>query len=139
MLLDTKIIFVWVVKKLSLLSEKQGLVDEVDRDADLQAGGIQRVVWGGEVGRAALQFLVEVGPGDKEAGLLHLEVGIQIHDGKVAALHLLLAMEGHRRGIVDGSVILGVIVAVNTHLHVQHAGNGEGGIQVAVDGEFGQR
>ena len=118
---------------------KQSLVDEVDRDADLQAGGIERVVRRGEVGVAALDFLVNVGPGDKEACLFHLEVGIQVHDGEVAAFHLLLAVEGHRRGIVDGSVILGVVVAVNTHLHVQHASDGEGSIQVAVDGELGQR
>ena len=118
MLLDTKIIFVWVVKKLSLLSEKQSLVDEVDRDADLQAGGIERVVRRGEVGVAALDFLVNVGPGDKEACLFHLEVGIQVHDGKVAAFHLLLAAEGHRRGVVDGRIVLGVVVAVHAQLHV---------------------
>ena len=105
----------------------------------MQAGGVEGIVGSGEVGIAAMDFLVEVGPSDKEAGLLHLEVGIQVQDGETAALQLLLPVEGHRCGIVGGSVILGVEVAVNAHLHVQHAGNGEGGIQVAVDGEFGQR
>ena len=112
------------------------LVHEVDRDTDLQAGGIERVMGSGKVGIAALDFLVEVGPSDEEAGLLHLEIGIQVHDGEVAALLFLLAVESHRGGIVCGGIVLGVVVAVNTHLHMQHARYGECGVQIAVDCEF---
>ena len=98
--------------KLFKLFEKS--VDEVDADAQLQSCRVERVVWSSEVGVSAVEFLIEVCPSDEEAGLLHLEIGIQVHDGKVAAFHLLLAMEGHRRGIVGGRIILGVIVAVHT-------------------------
>ena len=94
------------------------LVDEVDADAELQARGVERVVRCGKIGIAAVNLLIEMGPSDEEAGLLHLEVGIEVHDGKVAAFHLLLTMEGHRRGVVDGRIVLGVVVAVHAQLHV---------------------
>ncbi len=120
------------MKKTLLIS-----VHEVDAHAHLQAGGVERVVRGGKVGVAAVDLLVEVGPGDKKSRLLHPEVGIQVHDHEVAALHLLLAVEGHRCRVIGRGVVLGVIIAVNAHLHVQHAGDGEGGVQVAVDGKLG--
>ena len=92
----------------------------------------------GKISTAARNLLVEMSPGYEKPGLFHLEVGIQVHDGEAAAFDFLLSVEGHRGGIVGRCIILGVVITVNTSLNVKHMGDDKGGIQIAVNREFGQ-
>ena len=111
------------------------LVGKVDAHTHLEAARIEWIVWDGKVVVATEDLAVGMRVDHKEAGLLQLEVGIDVGQQEVAALLLLLGVEGHRGGVVGRGIVLGVVISVDAYLHMQHLGNHKLGIEVAVDRE----
>ena len=74
---------------------------------------------------AAEYFAVGVGVDNKEARLLHLEVGIEACQQEISSFLFMLGVEGHCGRVIGGCVILGVIITIDTHLRFNNIATGE--------------
>ena len=114
-------------------------VREINRQSELETAWIYWMVKGGEIFLSAEQPLVQVAVHHKKSGLLQLEVGICVHQRIVADEFFMLGVERHCGWLVSRSVVACIVAAVHTEVDVQHSGNLEMEVQVAVDRQFGQR
>lgn len=128
-----------VFLRIKRYDRKESLIHKVDHDTHLEATGIEGIMRKREVVVATEHALVDVGEKDKETGTRQLHVDIGIHEGIVATLNLFLIAESHCCGLVGRGMIAGIIVKVDTELHLKHPGHAEVEKEIGINGEFGKR
>ena len=114
-------------------------VSEIHGESYLEPARVHRVVGHREVVVVAYKSLIYVGEQYVKPcpGEFHVDIGV--HKRVVAALNLMLVIEGHGGWLISGGVIAGIVVAVNAELNVENPGYLEQKIEVGVDCEFRQR
>ena len=95
---------------------------------------------GNEEGIACSALVVDVGGHDVEAGVLEVEIGIDVDDGIIAHLHaggLVLYAILSDDGAIGGAVIFGEIAEVGTQLGQEDFGKTEFEVEIGVGVEGG--
>ena len=129
--------FIFVLLCLSFISLLS--VKEVPAQANAQGAFVQGVVGGEEIFLAAAAR-IDVAHHHEEACVLEVEVGIDVHNRIAAHLHSLgtfLNGELAKRGTIVGSVVLGEVAHVATHVAAEHLGNFKPKEEIGINIEVG--
>ena len=117
------------------------LVEEVPAYAESEYSFVKRIVGCEEVVAVALAC-IDMAHHHEEAGVLQVEVGINVHQRIVAHLSAVVAVLytilSKSRTIV-GCLVLGEVACVGTEVALQNPRNLESQIQIGVDVEVGHR
>ena len=83
--------------------------------------------------------LVDVAHHHIETSTFQLEIGVEVHEWIVSDLYLPLVIECVGGGLESGSIILCVVAAVNSEIHMKHFCHTEANKKIGIYGEFRQR
>ena len=113
-----------------------GLVGKVNGNTHLEALRIKRIVRNRKIVVSTKSFAVDMGVGQVEPCFFKFEICKNVHYEEITTILLVLIIETHVGRVVVRSLIAGVVVAVNTQLHMEHTGDSELKVEIAIYGEL---